>query len=157
MELNVEWLRPVLLKDGTRENLIYTMDPDRLPQSAGIYVFGRRWGRKHFEALYVGKANHLRGRVTGQFNNLKLMQHLRNAKGGRRIILAGEFIAKPGQQLKKCLTLIERALIRHFLSEGHDLVNLQGTRIRRHEIKSDGKPPKAFLPGIVYLERPKGE
>jgi len=156
MKLQVEWTRPIPLKDATRENLIYMTDLNKLQKIAGIYILGRRWGTD-FEALYVGKANDIRGRVKGQLNNLRLMQHLRNAKAGKRIVVTGKVITKPGQQLEKCLRLIERALVRYFLSEGHDLVNKQGTRIRRHEVVSSGKQPKRFIPGLMYLERARGE
>ena len=156
MKLYLEWARPVPLRDASRQNLIYSLALDKLPTSAGIYVFGRRWGNQ-FEALYVGKANGMRSRVKGQLNNLRLMQHLKNAKTGKRILLAGCIVTKPGQRLEKCLRLIERALIRYFLSEGHDLVNKQGTRLRRHELSSSGKYPKRFFPSLMYIERGKGD
>jgi len=155
MKLSVEWSRPIPLKDAAKQNLIYSVVLDKLPTSPGVYVFGRRWGQK-FEALYVGKANGIRGRVKNQLNNLRLMQHLKNAKDGKRIVLAGRIITKPGQQLDKCLPLIERALIRYFLSEAHDLVNKQGTRLRRHELSSSGKHPKRFFPGLMYVDKGKG-
>lgn len=106
--------------------------------------------------MYVGKANGIRGRVKNQLNNLRLMQHLKNAKAGKRIVLAGRIVTKPGQQLDRSLPLIERALIRYFLSEGHDLVNKQGTRLRRHELSSSGKHPKRFFPSLMYVEKRKG-
>ena len=148
MKLVLEWLKPIPLRDATRENLIYSVALDKLPTLPGIYVLGRRWG-KQFEALYVGKATGIRGRVKNQY--------LKNAKAGRRIVLAGRISTKPGQQLDRCLPLIERALIRYFLSEGHDLVNKQGTRLRRHEVLSSGKHPKGFIPGLMYLGRGKHE
>jgi len=84
------------------------------------------------------------------------MQHLKGARSGRRIIVAGRVMTRPGQHLEKVVALSERALIRHFLSEGHDLVNKQGVRIRRHEVASSGKQPKRFIPRLIYLERTKG-
>jgi hypothetical protein len=156
MKLSVDWTRPVALKDGTRQNLIYTTDMGKLPTFSGIYILGRRWGDQ-FEALYVGKANQIRGRLKGQLNNLRLMQHLKNAKMGKRIVLCGRVVTRPGQRLSKCMILVERALIRYFLSEGHDLVNKQGTRLRRHEITSAGKHPKRFIPCLMYMEKGKGE
>jgi len=155
MKLHVEWMRPISLKDATAQNLIYSMDLNKLPEAAGIYVLGRRFGKDR-EALYIGRANDIRGRVKQQLNNLRLMQHLKNAKAGRRFILAGRLIARPGHQLDKCLPLLERALIRYFLSEGHDLVNQHGTRIRRHEVVSSGKQPKRFVPRLLYLEKARG-
>ena len=116
MKLHIEWTKPVVLKDASREKLIYKADLEKLPSSPGIYMFGRRWGRGQFEALYGGKANKIKGRVKGHFNNLRLMQHLKSTKNGKRIILAGKIVTKPGQQLGKCLMLIERGFIRFFLS-----------------------------------------
>jgi hypothetical protein len=103
----------------------------------------------------VGKAGALRGRVRGQLKNLPLMLHLKKAKTGKRIVLAARFISRPGQQEKKCLTLLERALIRYFLSEGHDLVNKQGVRLRRHEITS--KNPRRLVPRLMFVDRAKGD
>jgi hypothetical protein len=156
MRLRLEWTRPIPLRKAKEQNALYGIDIDKLPRAAGLYILGRRYGAS-FEALYVGKANNIRSRLRSQLNNLRLMQHLRNASAGKRIVFAGQFTAKPGQQQPKCLALAERALIRHFLSEGHDLVNQQGTRLRRHEIASDGKYPKRYFPRLIYLERGKGE
>jgi hypothetical protein len=152
MILGLDWTRAIPLKDASKQNLIYSVPLDKLPSAAGVYVFGRRYGQ-NFEALYVGKANKIRGRVKGQCNNLRLMQHLKNAKSGKRVVLAARFVPRPGQQRPNCLALIERALIRYFLSEGHDLVNKQGVRIRRHEITSSGNHPKRYFPSPIFLER----
>lgn len=152
MKLFIEWGRPVSLRDGSSQNLIYVLDLNKLPIAPGLYVLGRRWGQE-FEALYVGKAGSIRGRVKNQLNNLRLMQHLHNARGGTRVIIVGKIITKPGQQLSKTLITTERALIRHFLSTGDDLVNKQGTRLRRHEVHSSGKHPKRFIPRVMYLEK----
>lgn len=156
MEIHLEWTKSLPLKGGAWQNLIYATELDKLPRRGGVYVFGRRYGRG-FEALYVGKATNLRRRVKTQLNNLRLMQHLKNAKTGKRILLVGQFVARPGQQREKCLLLAERALIRHFLSEGHDLVNKQGVRLRRHTIASSGRHPKRFFPADIFLERSKGQ
>jgi hypothetical protein len=152
MKLQLEWTRQIPLRSAAQQNLIYSVDQDKLPDGAGVYVFGRRFG-SGFEALYVGKANYIRGRVNGQFKNLPLMMHVKNAKIGKRVVLTGCFKPKPGQKLDKCLPLIERALIRYFLSEGHDLVNKQGTRLHRHEVISTGKHPKRLIPKLMFLDR----
>ena len=154
MKLRLEWGRPLLLADAAKINLIYAFDPAKLPAKAGIYLFGRKYGTQ-FEALYVGKAGNLRSRAKGQMNNLRLMQHLKNAKNGKRILLAARFVSGPGQQEEKCLSILERALIRHFLSEGHDLVNKQGTKLRRHEISSLGA--KGSVPKLMFVDRVRGE
>jgi hypothetical protein len=99
-----------------------------------------------YEALYVGKSLRLRGRIKNHLNNLRLMRHLQDAKSGRRVVIAGQIFTRPGQQIAKSLSTLERAFIRHFLAEGHDLVNKQGVRIRRHEIESQGPLPRTFIP-----------
>lgn len=154
MKLHIEWMRPITLSGGVDKQFIYWFDVNRLPGAAGIYVFGRRFGTQ-FNALYVGKAGNLRSRAKGQLNNLRLMQHIKNARNGKREILVGRFIPKPGQQENKCLGILERALIRYFLSEGHDLVNKQGTRLRRHEITSIRS--RKNVPKLMFVDRGKGE
>ena len=155
MRLHLNWTRPIPLKKS-RQNLIYDVDLERLPASTGIYIFGRQRKdeNRNFEALYVGQATRIRNRVRHHLeNNLRLMLHLKNAKQGQRVVLAATFRGLPGQQAKKSLAIVERALIRHFLSEGHNLVNKQGTQLRHHEIVSDGKQPKRFIPKLMYLDR----
>lgn len=154
MKLRLEWLLPLTLSEPADHNLIYTFDFAKLPEKAGVYVFGRRFG-KQFEALYVGKGTKLRWRTKTQLNNLRLMQHLKNAKAGKRLLMVGQFIPRAGQQEDKCLSILERALIRYFLSEGHDLVNKQGTRLRRHEIASIGS--KRNVPTLMFVDRGKAE
>jgi hypothetical protein len=60
-------------------------------------------------------------------------------------------MAKPGQREPNCLPLIERAQIRYFLAEAHDLVNIQGTRPRQHEITSGGA--RRTIPDTMLLDR----
>jgi hypothetical protein len=112
---------------------------------------GRGWG-KGFEALYVGKARNIRQRIKGQLNNLRLMQHLKGAKTGRRVVVAGSVVTRPGQQIDRCLAIAERAFIRHFLSDGDNLVNISGATLRQHEVESTRRPGW-FVPQVVFLEK----
>src|SRR5579872_505904 len=98
LKLEVEWGSPVALR--RLRPVGYAIEFEKLPASPGLYVFGRRWGDS-FEALYVGKAMNVRGRVKGQLNNLRLMTHIREAKVGNRVVVAGEVNTKPGQQIEK--------------------------------------------------------
>ncbi|MGD0420629.1 MAG: hypothetical protein ABSA68_13800 [Xanthobacteraceae bacterium] len=151
MKLELEWTRPLSLRKAREDaNLIYTFDHTKLPHAPGVYVFGRRFGR-NLEALYVGKANKLHWRVKDQLKNLPLMLHLKNAKIGKRVVFIGRFRPKPGQREEKCLPLLERALIRYFLSEGHDLVNKQGRRLKNHEITST--KPRRLVPPLMFVDR----
>lgn len=128
----------------------YSIDLVKVSESSGVYVFGRRWGDS-FEALYVGKALDIRSRINGQLNNVRLMSHIRDAKVGNRVLVAGVIKAKGGQKIEKGLTLVEKALIRHFLSAGDDLVNPQGTLLRRHVVYSN-QTPRWLVPKEMYLD-----
>jgi hypothetical protein len=130
---------------------MYLVDLDRLPRASGVYVFARQWG-SGFEALYVGKATDLRQRLKTQLNNLRLMQHVHGARTGRRVILAGTLVTKRGQQIDRCLPIVERAFINYFLLKGDDLVNIQGTHLRQHEIESTRRPGKV-IPQVMYVDR----
>jgi excinuclease UvrABC nuclease subunit len=79
MKLQVAWSDPVGMRLASRHSPVYRVELDNLTAEAGIYVFGRKWGGD-FEALYVGKASNSRRRLKGQLNNLRLMQHIREAK-----------------------------------------------------------------------------
>ena len=150
MKLRLEWGRPIALVEAPHLNLIYSFDHSKVPEKPGIYVFGRQFGT-NFEALYVGKAGSVCGRARGQLKNLPLMLHLQKAKNGERVLLTGRFMPRRGQNEAKCLTILERALIRYFLSEGHDLVNKQGVQLRRHEVASVGA--RRILPALMFVDR----
>ena len=152
MKLHLEWLPPISLKDGAKDNLIYTCQYESLPHEAGIYIFGRRHGAA-FEALYVGKATSLNSRIRQQFNNVKLMKHVQNALNGERILLLGLFKSLSGQQDENCLPIMERALIRHFLERDDDIVNVHGTRLKTHEIVSEGSAAKHAIPSKIVVDQ----
>lgn len=153
MEISLEWKRSIKLKEGYDQKLIYTLNFEKIPSSAGIYVFGRKYG-KSFEALYVGKAKDMHKRIKQQIErNIKLMRHIEDSLAGYRILLLSEIVPKRGQKLERILQIAERVFIKHFLSEGHDLVNTQGTKIRQHTIVSSRKEFKKFIPPNLYTER----
>lgn len=137
MDLHVVWHKPITLRKPRRDvKLIYTVDLERVPEAPGVYIFGRQFGRK-FSPLYIGKATNLRKRVKQQLNAVSLMRGIEEADIGRRSVLVGEFEGKQGQRPDRCVGLIEGALIRHFLSEGHDLLNIIGKKINtKHTLKS---------------------
>jgi hypothetical protein len=153
MEISLEWKRSIKLKEGYDQKLIYTLNFEKIPSSAGIYVFGRKYG-KSFEALYVGQATNMRKRIKQQIErNIKLMRHIEDALASYRILLLAEIVPKRGQKLDRILPIAERVFIKHFLSEGHDLVNTKGTKIRQHTIVSSRKEFKKFIPLNLYAER----
>jgi hypothetical protein len=146
MDLRITWHYPVKLKKSRSDSLsIYELDLEKAPAQPGVYVFMRRFGRT-LNPLYVGKAQNLRARVGQQLGTVKLMKGIQNAANGSRALVFGEFIPRPGQNANRCVLLIEKALIRHFLSEGHELLNKAGTRIPTKHSLTSQKVVSRFLP-----------
>lgn len=139
MDLDIQWHAPVGLRDGTPERLIYACDElEFLPDTAGVYLFGREFG-VNIAPIYIGKAGNLRLRVRQHLErNIKLMKSIEAAKNGRRVVQVGEWRAKPGQQAKRVLPIIESALIKYALAEGFELVNVHGTKTPVHELSMTG-------------------
>ena len=116
-------------------------------------MFARKYGKSVYP-LYIGQASRLAGRIEGQFNNLRLMVGIQNAQAGRRILLIARLYLKPGQQMSKVLDIVESALIKHALAQGHDLLNQQGTKTRVHRIKSKGNSAsRQVAPLTMFAER----
>jgi hypothetical protein len=136
MEFTLEWGRPLTLQPATG-NAIYSLDLQEIPSSAGVYVFFRRFGDA-VEALYVGQSENLKKRIKQDLNSVTLVKGIENAREGTRCVMHAVFRAKQGQRAN-CLLLIERALIRYYLAQGHELLNIQGKRIPRHSLTSERK------------------
>jgi hypothetical protein len=150
MDLHLVWLKPISLTWSKRTEQ-YELDSSEIPETAGVYIFGRGHGEA-VEALYVGLAANLRYRIRQQLNNHRLMRHLERAKTGVRGVVVAEWRARPGQTPKRCLQLIEQSLIRHFVLKGHDLVNKNGASLRQHRITSKGRL-RGILPHRLYLDK----
>jgi len=106
---------------------------------------------KSYEALRVGYSTDIRRRVTSLMTRKRLLGLLKQSKTGERVIIYGVPLIKGGQDINKFLLLLNRALIQHFISQGHDLINLSGTKLRQHEIIVNGPIPKSFVPSSLYL------
>lgn len=151
MELNIKWHKPINLLDGHKQNLIYTANGIESWQGVpGVYMFCRLFGSKTIP-LYIGKAEDIAVRINQHFNtSTKLMKGISNPnKGnrGKKVLVVGQFTPKSGQSTKKCITIIERALIVHALAEGHDLLNVQGTKTPTNRIHFSGNLGARSLTG----------
>jgi hypothetical protein len=94
----------------------------------------------------------MRGRIKTQLNNHKLLTHVWNVKTGKRIVMLGEFKAKQRQNHGDCLPIAEKALIRYFVSKGHDVANLQGVKLRHHGVSSTGVHKVRDFPNHIQVE-----
>jgi hypothetical protein len=154
MKISLKWEKPLRLRDGSRLNQIYYgRSVERLSGKPGVYVFARKFG-KNIVPLYIGQASRLRGRIEGQFNNLRLMMGIKNAQAGHRILLVARLYLKRGQQMSKVLDIVESALIKNALAQGHDLLNQQGTKTKVHVIRSQGNSAsRQVAPLTMFAER----
>jgi hypothetical protein len=151
MELKLVWSKPIpLIQCRADVSRIYDVNLEAVPPVAGLYMFMRAFGRNK-SPLYIGRAGNLRARVEQHLNSIKLMKGILNAANGSRVLLVAEFIPKQAQNRNRCIQLIERALIRHYLSDGYELLNKSGTRLANHSLVSE-KVAGRFIPRKILFE-----
>ena len=148
MDLNIKWHPPINLTDGDEKNLIYLAeDLDQWVDVPGIYMFARIYDGQTYP-LYIGKAESIGKRAWQHFkSSTKLMNSIKKAAKGVRVFIPGEFTPKRGQNTKKCIALIERALIDHALTKGYELFNIQGTKTLKHQVSFTGYLPARNITG----------
>ena len=82
-----------------------------------------------------------------------MMMKLKNgAKNGQRVVVAGEWQSSRGQNARKALGLIESALIKHSLLQGHDIFNDKMTKTVSNRITRMGHTAHGFLPKHMKIE-----
>lgn len=151
MDFNLDWGTPLPLRKS-KGNTIYALDLEKIPKTPGVYIFLRVHGNST-NVLYVGKADNLKGRIKQQLNAVRLMKGIENAPSGARSIVYAEFRPKQGQRTH-CLRLIERGLIRYYLAQGNELLNIQGSRIRKHSLTSERTSTlvRHMIPTEIFFE-----
>lgn len=137
MNINTFWHQPIYLEDGSKENYIFYVDEGQFPDEAGCYVFFSQYGERR-RIIYIGRASNLRARTKNQFNNVKLMNGIKNFSKGYKMVMYCTIKTKRGQNLKKALEILEKNLIKYAFTEGHELLNIQGAKIHFHEIAFKG-------------------
>jgi hypothetical protein len=138
MALNITaaWHPPVALALA-RVGMIYDCpEIDKVPQTPGAYIFGRRFGDT-VQPLYVGRAVNMQQRLIQHLNSVKLMLRIKDAQAGERFFMCCEVKLRRGQNIDRVLDILESALITHLLSEGFELLQVQGTKRPNHTITFD--------------------
>lgn len=153
LNINATWSRPVELLDGSKHNAIYRVaDLVRIPETAGAYIFARRHGG-NVVPLYIGETTNLRKRLEQHLNNVWVMKGIEGATAGKRLYLYCQVRTKRGQSIKSVLDVLQRALIEHALSAGHDLLNIQLTKTKVHRITFKGNRTSEKLAPRSMLTR----
>ena len=151
MRVFLQWDKAINL--GPKAKFIKNLEAriPTLPSVPGIYVFARRY-KSTISPIYVGKASNLRGRVKTQSNNRRLMDAVRTEKNGDRVLLIGRIKTQPGQQLGKVLKIAEQTHIEQAMTAGSPLVNIQGTKTKRHEVSISGRKSHQHpFPRLMFL------
>jgi hypothetical protein len=156
VKITIKWDKPLRLRDGAKfHQPYYCPKLDRISNKPGVYIFARTYGDL-VTPLYVGQSSKLRKRIEHHFkHNVHLMMKLQGADNGHRFLFVGRLKLGRGQQEKKVLDIVESSLIKHALTQGHILFNMQGVKPRRvHTIKSRGNLlSKQVAPRTMLAER----
>lgn len=82
------------------------------------------------------------------------MNGIRKAPNGGRILLIGELDYNGKQDPEKILDILEPTLIEHFLSDGFELLNIQGTKRPVHAISFSGnQTSRKIVPLKMYARK----
>jgi hypothetical protein len=153
LDIEAEWSRPMPLVNGSKSNMIYDLpDKSKLPPVPGAYLFARIHGAK-IVPIYIGETENLSTRLDQHLNDVSMMMGLKNAPTGARVFMYCKVTTKKGQQLSKVLNVLQKALIEHALSEGHELLNTQLTKTRVNEITFKGnRDSEKVFPCKMYIK-----
>jgi hypothetical protein len=156
MKISASWKQPIELERCKRsETGIYKLDLQKLPESPGVYVFGRTYGDS-VVPIYIGETLSLRSRIKGHLNSIALMDAIKKAtkQPGNRFLIYCTVHTRSKDLAKSYVKIIETALIRHSQGEGYGLVNVRGTKRPTHQIDFTGNmTSQALAPRSMLIER----
>ncbi|WP_437891303.1 hypothetical protein [Phytobacter sp. V91] len=141
------WHEPINLVDidyNRKHELIC-----QIPETYGIYIFHRRYA-EFGEALYIGKASNLKRRISQELNAKELIEHIKEAKKGTKLLSFAELQAHGNCNKDKCIDDIESALIEISMYRGDHLFNTKKTKVYLQEITLIGEKP-SFLEKKLYV------
>ncbi|MBY0412598.1 MAG: GIY-YIG nuclease family protein [Bdellovibrionales bacterium] len=153
MKIEASWSDPIILEKDKTGNLIYTLNIFDLPVEPGVYVFARRHGNK-IVPIYIGETLSIRGRVKGHLNSLSLMRSIENSPNGGKFLIYCTVKSSSKERAKKHIKILEKALIIHAQSEGHELFNKQGTKLPTDSIHFTGnRTSEAIAPRVILIKK----
>ena len=153
MKIEGSWSKPIQLKKGPEGGLIYTLDLKNIPAVPGVYVFARKHGTS-IVPIYIGQTLSLHGRIKNHLEFLPLMRAVENSVNGSRLLIYCTVKAGSKEKAKKHIKIIERALILHAQSEGHEIYNKHGTKLQTDTISFVGnRTSEAIAPRTMLIKR----
>jgi hypothetical protein len=153
MQIEATWSQPIKLKKGPPGGLIYKLNLKELPAEPGAYVFGRRHG-KAVIPIYIGETLSIRDRIKGHLNSIPLMRAIEKAPNGDRFLIYSIVKSGSKNKAKKHVRIIEKALMLHAQSEGHELFNKKGSKLPTDVISFSGnRTSEAIAPRVMLIKR----
>lgn len=153
MKIEATWSQPTKLVLSRSPDKIYELDLEALPAKPGVYVFGRRHGGS-VTPIYIGETLSIKARTKGHLNSVALMGAIKAAPKGERFFIYCTVKAGNKDKAKKLIKVLEKALILHAQSEGHELVNKKGTKLPADEITFTGnRTSEAIAPRKMLVKR----
>jgi hypothetical protein len=153
MQISATWSKPIQLKKCKPGGLIYELDLDALPNEPGVYVFYRQHGSKP-SLIYIGETYLIRARTKGHLCSLPLMRAIENSPTGKRYMIYCTVDTASRERAKKQVKIIEKALILHAQTEGHELFNKKGTKLPTDEISFTGnRASEAIAPRTMLVKK----
>lgn len=153
MQIEAVWSKPIPLRKDRSGTLIYQVDLNELPAEPGVYVFGRKYG-KGAVPIYIGETLSVRSRIKDHLKSLPLMKEIENAPKGGRFLIFCTVNTGTKEKAKKHVKIIERALILHAQTEGHELFNLKGTKLPTDTITFSGnRTSETIAPRVMFIKR----
>jgi hypothetical protein len=151
LEIKIDWQKPIAIAMDNEPLYSENNMPDELVDAPGVYFFARWYGEK-ITPFYIGQSITLRERLRQHFQG-KIMWAILEGRPvtvhgdrefdvgkGPRYFHYGYFRAKPGQQAKTCIDIVEKQKIRQAVLERLQILNRQGTTIETHTILFEGYP-----------------
>lgn len=153
MKIEASWSQPIDLGKDKSGSLIYTLDLTQLPKVPGVYIFGRKHG-KSIIPIYIGETVSIRSRIKNHLASVPLMRAIEDAPTGQRFLIYCEVKAGSPEKAKKHVKVIERALILHAQSQGHEIFNKKGTKLPTNTISFSGnRTSEAVAPRTMLIKR----
>lgn len=157
MQINANWSQPLTLTKDRKGKLVYTVDLEDIPQSPGVYIFGRQHGES-IAPIYIGETLTLRGRIKSHLESVPLMHAVRDAPAGNRFLIYCTVKTRSKERAKRQIVILERALILHAQAEGHQIVNKKGTKLPTDTICFSGnRTSEALAPRKMLVKKVKAK
>lgn len=153
MKIEAKWSKPINLELDSTETLIYTLAVNSLPDLPGVYVLGRMYDGLVMP-IYIGETLSIQKRIQSHLKSVPLMKALERAKTGTRVLVYCVVKAGNAEKAKKHVEVIEKALILHAQSEGHELFNKKGAKLPTDEILFTGnRASESIAPRRMLVKR----